>query len=207
MNRKLSKPDRTLAVSRQDEIPARLERDGSVSVDGLADRFGVLVIGKGLGGGVLPIAAVIADPGLDVGGDWAFGHYTHEKNPVTTPAAPETIRIIEDENLVANAARVGALALARLDGMMDRCPSIGDVRGRGCFIGVELVRDRATREPNADLAEAVLCRALDAGLSFKTTMGNVLTLTPPLTVTPEQMANALDIVEAAIVDMDRVCQT
>ena len=57
------------------------------------------------------------------------------------------------------------------------------MRGRGLLIGIELVRDRASKEPASDLAEAVMYAALDRGLSFKTTMGNVLTLTPPLTIT------------------------
>ena len=63
---------------------------------------------------------------------WAFGHYTHEKNPVTARAALTTIEIIEDEDLVENAAQVGAVALERLDAMRKRIPVIGDVRGRGC---------------------------------------------------------------------------
>ncbi|RVU14955.1 (R)-1-hydroxy-2-aminoethylphosphonate ammonia-lyase [Methylobacterium oryzihabitans] len=182
-----------------DEIPTGLGKTGrmfSCEHDGVVPD--ILVLGKGLGGGILPIAAVVADRRLDVGGDWAFGHYTHEKNPVTARAALETLAIIEDEDLVGNAARVGALALDRLEAMKARHPAIGDVRGRGCLIGIELVGDRATREPDADLAEAVLYRALDAGLSFKTTMGNVLTLTPPLVVSEAQMLAALDIVEAAI---------
>src|SRR5207249_4073199 len=70
--------------------------------DGMAPDM--LVLGKALGGGILPIAAVLARPGLDVGADWAFGHYTHEKNPVTARAALTTIEIIEEEALVANAA-------------------------------------------------------------------------------------------------------
>ncbi len=184
-----------------DEIPTGLGKTGrmfSCEHDGVVPD--ILVLGKGLGGGILPIAAVVADRRLDFGGDWAFGHYTHEKNPVTARAALETLAIIADEDLVENAARVGALALERLEAMKARLPAIGDVRGRGCLIGIELVRDRATREPDADLAEAVLYRALDAGLSFKTTMGNVLTLTPPLVVTEAQMVDALDILEAAIAD-------
>jgi 4-aminobutyrate aminotransferase len=184
-----------------DEIPTGLGKTGrmfSCEHDGVVPD--ILVLGKGLGGGILPIAAVVADRRLDVGADWAFGHYTHEKNPVTARAALETLAIIADEDLVGNAARVGALALERLDGMKARLPAIGDVRGRGCLIGIELVRDRDTREPDADLAEAVLYRALDAGLSFKTTMGNVLTLTPPLVVNEGQMLDALDILEAAIAD-------
>ena len=62
------------------------------------------------------------------------------------------------------------------------------MRGRGLFLGVELVRDRAGMEPHPDLAEAAMYAALDRGLSFKTTMGNVLTLTPPLTITAERDA-------------------
>jgi len=75
---------------------------------------------------------------------------------------------------------------------------IGDVRGRGLLIGIELVADRATKAPADELAEAVMYAALDRGLSFKTTMGNVLTLTPPLTVTEAEMMRALDILETAI---------
>jgi 4-aminobutyrate aminotransferase len=153
-----------------------------------------------LGGGILPIAAVLARPELDVGADWAFGHYTHEKNPVTTRAALTTIEIIEEEGLVDNAARVGAVALERLQELKSRFPEIGDVRGRGLVLGIELVHDRAGMEPDNDLAEATLYAALDRGLSFKTTMGNVLTLTPPLTIAEAEMLRALDIIAAAIED-------
>src|SRR5690606_28299713 len=99
----------------------------------------ILVMGKALGGGILPIAAAICRPELDVAGAWAFGHYTHEKNPVTARAALTTIEIIEDENLVENARRVGEAALARLEDMKRRHAIIGDVRGRGLLLGVELV--------------------------------------------------------------------
>lgn len=182
-----------------DEIPTGLGKTGRMFACEHEDVTpDILVLGKALGGGILPIAAVLARPELDVGGAWAFGHYTHEKNPVTACAALTTIEIIEDENLVENAARVGAIALERLETMRRRHPAIGDVRGRGCMIGIELVIDPDTRMPAKDLAEAVLYRALDDGLSFKTTMGNVLTLTPPLTVTEQEMLKALDTLECAI---------
>ena len=182
-----------------DEIPTGLGKTGRMFAcehDGVVPD--ILVLGKGLGGGILPIAAVVAKPESDVAEGWAFGHYTHEKNPVTARAALTTIQIIEDEGLVANAARVGAVALERLGDMMRRVPAIGDVRGRGVVLGIEIVRSRDTREANPDLAEAALYRALDAGLSFKTTMGNVLTLTPPLVVSEAQMLQALAIIEEAI---------
>jgi len=184
-----------------DDIPTGLGKTGKMFAcqhDGVAPD--ILVLGKGLGGGILPIAAVLARPELDVGAQWAFGHYTHEKNPVTARAALTTIEIIEDEGLVENAARVGKMALERLNEIKSKIPAIGDVRGRGLLIGVELVRDRAGMEPAQDLAEAAMYAALDRGLSFKTTMGNVLTLTPPLTITEDEMLRALDIVAAAIED-------
>ena len=147
---------------------------------------------------MLPISAMIARPGLDVAGEQALGHYTHEKNPVTARAALTTIEIIEDEGLVENAARVGARALERLHAMQDKHPLIGNVPGLGLIIGIELVLDRDTKEPAAEIADRVMYRALEKGLSFKTTMGNVLTLTPPLITTGRDMDRALDILDEAL---------
>ena len=107
-----------------DEIPTGLGKTGRMFAcehDGVVPD--ILVLGKALGGGMLPIAAVLCRAELDVGGDWAFGHYTHEKNPVTARAALTTIEIIEDEGLVENAATVGAVALERLDEMKRRHPA------------------------------------------------------------------------------------
>jgi 4-aminobutyrate aminotransferase len=163
----------------------------------------ILVLGKALGGGMLPIAAMVARPGLDVAGEQAIGHYTHEKNPVTARAALTTIEIIEDEGLVENAARVGARALERLHAMQDKHPLIGNVPGLGLIIGVELVLDRDSKEPAAEIADRVMYRALEKGLSFKTTMGNVLTLTPPLITTGRDMDRALDILDEALGEEER----
>jgi 4-aminobutyrate aminotransferase len=182
-----------------DEIPTGLGKTGKMFAcehDGVVPD--ILVLGKALGGGILPIAAVIAQPELDVGADYAFGHYTHEKNPVTARAALTTIEIIEDEGLVANAATVGAGALARMRVMLSVRAIIGDVRGVGLLLGIELVTDRAAKTPAAEQADKVMYRALENGLSFKTTFGNVLTLTPPLTVTQAQMDKALDIIDECL---------
>ncbi|MBL4667136.1 MAG: aminotransferase class III-fold pyridoxal phosphate-dependent enzyme, partial [Sneathiella sp.] len=185
-----------------DEIPTGLGKTGRLFAcdhdDVVPD---ILVMGKALGGGILPIAATLCRPELDVLGDYAIGHYTHEKNPVTTRAALTTIQIIEDEGLVENAATVGSYALERMHDMKDKYSLIGDVRGRGFLLGLELVTDRDTKEPAKDEAEEILYRSFDAGLSFKTTMGNVLTLTPPLITTKEQMDFALDVLEDAISDL------
>ena len=177
-----------------DEIPTGLGKTGhffAAEHDGAAPD--IVVLGKALGGGVLPIAACIARDDLNVAGAYALGHYTHEKNPVTAAAALATLEVIARDGLVENAARVGAHALGRLQEMKQRHAVIGDVRGRGLLLGIDLVTDRAAKTPAADLAEQVLYRALSRGLSFKTTMGNVLTLTPPLITTMAQMDEALDI--------------
>ena len=179
-----------------DEIPTGLGKTGRMFAcehDGVEPD--ILVLGKALGGGILPIAAVVARPELDVGASYAFGHYTHEKNPVTARAALTTIEIIEQENLVANAARVGAFALAKLEALKARHALIGDVRGRGLLIGVELVTDRENKTPANREAERVMYLALERGLSFKTTFGNVLTWTPPLTVSEGEMARAIGILD------------
>jgi (R)-1-hydroxy-2-aminoethylphosphonate ammonia-lyase len=187
-----------------DEIPTGLGKTGTMFAcrhdDVVPD---ILVLGKSLGGGVLPIACMICRPELDVCGAFAFGHYTHEKNPLTTRAGLTTIQIIEEERLVENAAHVGAIGLHRLTEMMPRHPLIGDVRGRGCLLGAELVLDRRERTPARDAADAVLYKALARGLNFKTTMGNVLTLTPPLITTDAEMLQALEILEESIGEVER----
>jgi len=184
-----------------DEIPTGLGKTGrffAAEHDGAAPD--IVVLGKALGGGVLPIAACLARDALNVAGDFALGHYTHEKNPVSAAAALATLRVIERDGLVEQAARVGAQALQRLHQMKRRHALIGDVRGRGLLLGIELVSDRDSKAPAPAAAERVLYRALSRGLSFKTTMGNVLTLTPPLITTPAQMNQALDILEQCLAE-------
>lgn len=187
-----------------DEIPTGLGKTGRMfSCEHDAVVPDILVLGKALGGGLLPISAVVCKPELDVAGHFAIGHYTHEKNPVTARAALTTLQIIEDEALVDNAATVGDQALAGLRAMQARHPLIGDVRGRGLLFGAELVTDRETRAPANDAADRVLYKALSRGLSFKTTMGNVLTFTPALTTSATDMDRALSIIDESLTDVER----
>ena len=160
----------------------------------------IAVIGKALGGGMLPLAAVIARRDLDVAGDFAIGHYTHEKNPVTTRAGLTTLEIIRDEDLVARSARLGAAAMSHLHDRLTTCGVVGDIRGRGLMFGVEIVSDRNARTPDPDAAERIYYRCLGEGLSFKISAGNVLTLSPPLIISREDLIRAMDIVVAAILD-------
>ncbi len=182
-----------------DEIPTGLGKTGRMFAfehdDIIPD---IAVLGKSLGGAMLPIAAVIADRSLDICSDFAIGHYTHEKNPITTRAALTTLKIIEDEGLIENASILGRFALDRLSDRLDGCPIVGDIRGRGLLFGVEIISSRELRTPDAGTAERIYYRCLEGGLSFKISAGNVLTLSPPLTITREQLSAALDIVVEAI---------
>jgi 4-aminobutyrate aminotransferase len=182
-----------------DEIPTGLGKTGKMfAFEHDEIQPDIVTIGKALGGGILPIAACITTPALDVCGDFAIGHYTHEKNPVTSRAALTTLQIIEDENLVERSAELGAYAMERLQTALADCPIVGDIRGRGLMFGVEIVTNCETKEPGHDLAERIYYQCLEAGLSFKISQGCVLTLSPPLTIARDDLERALDIVEAAI---------
>ena len=186
-----------------DEVPTCLGRTGKMFA---VEHYGVvpdmLVIGKGLGGGIFPLAALIAREELDVMPGRALGHYTHEKNPVACAAALATIACLEQEGLVENAAKLGRDALHRLEAMMEEHVMIGSVRGLGLLLGIELVKNRASGERATNEAEEVMYSALAKGLSFKLTMGNIITLTPPLTITRAEMDTALDILEGCIREVD-----
>ena len=188
-----------------DEIPHALGRTGTMfTIEHYDIVPDILVLGKGLGGGIFPLAAMIAREDLDTAmPERALGHYTHEKNPVACAAALATIQYIEEEHLLDHVAEIGALALERMHAMMNRHACIGDVRGLGLMLGIELVEDSSTMKPATDLAETVMYRALSKGLSFKLTMGNILLLLPALTITKAEMAQALDILDACLDEVDQ----
>ena len=182
-----------------DEIPTGLGKTGRMFAfehdDVIPD---IVTMGKALGGGILPIAACIARKDLNVCGDFAIGHYTHEKNPVTARAALTTIQIIAEEGLAVRSAEMGAYALDELKDRLGSVRIVGDIRGRGLLFGVEIVEDRSTKTPGDALAEKIYYSCLSAGLSFKISQGCVLTLSPPLTITRAELDSALDIVVSAI---------
>ncbi len=182
-----------------DEIPNCLGRTGKMfTVENYDIVPDMLVIGKGLGGGIFPLAALIAREGLNVAGQRALGHYTHEKNPVACAAGLATIEIIEQEGVLENVRRVSEFAMNRLRALREKLPIIGDVRGLGLLMGVELSAARVGKARAHDIAEDVMYRCLSDGLNFKLTMGTIITLTPALTLSIEEMRQALDILEKAI---------
>jgi 4-aminobutyrate aminotransferase len=157
----------------------------------------IVVLGKGLGGAVFPLAALIAQGRLDVAGDVSLGHYTHEKSSVGCAAALATLDVIDDERLVEHAASLGDWALGVLREMQSRHPLIADVRGVGLLLALEL-RDPDSGLPAHAAAERTMYECLARGLSFKVGQGNVLTLGPPLVITREELGRAFAIVDDAL---------
>jgi 4-aminobutyrate aminotransferase len=177
-----------------DEIPHGLGRTGTMFT---CEQFGIvpdmLVIGKGLGGGSLPIAALLAREDLDIAQDRALGHFTHEKNPVTCAAALATLEIIEAEGLLQRAQTLGARFVEQLKQLQARHPLIYEVRGLGLLVALVLRRPDAS--PADSDAELIMYAALNKGLSFKVTMGSILTLTPPLTIEEQHLTDAVNILD------------
>lgn len=182
-----------------DEIPTGLGKTGrffAFDHDGIVPD--IAVMGKALGGATLPLAAVVARRDLDVAGEFAIGHYTHEKNPVTARAALATLDVIEDEGLVDRAAQLGSYAMDRLRDRLEGCPIVADVRGRGCLFGVAISAPDGRAAPQ--IAERIYYACLAQGLSFKISAGTVLTLSPPMVIARADLDRALDIVETAILE-------
>lgn len=193
--------DRHGALLILDEVPIALGRTGHMFA---FERYGIVpdlvVIGKGLGGAVFPIAALLARKEFDIAGTTALGHYTHEKSSVGCAAALATLDVIEREGLLERSRELGAHALERLRELASRHRLVGDVRGVGLLLGVELVHADGTAA--RDEAERVMYACLKRGLSFKVGQGNVLNLSPPLVIARSDLDAAIDILDAALAEVE-----
>lgn len=192
--------DRHGALLVLDEIPTCLGRTGRMFAcehyDVVPD---MLVIGKGLGGGIMPLAALIARADLDVAPHGALGHYTHEKSPVACAAGLATIEVVEREALPERARTLGEHALARLRNMAEGHTRVVHVRGIGLLLGLELGGGDPVEASR--MAEELMYHCLERGLSFKISMGCVATLTPALTISREDLDRGLDIVEQGLAEI------
>jgi 4-aminobutyrate aminotransferase/(S)-3-amino-2-methylpropionate transaminase len=158
----------------------------------------LIVTAKALGGG-LPLAAVTGRADLMDAVDPGGLGGTYAGNPVACAAALGAIETIESEGLVTRAEAIGKQALARLDDLAADVPQIGDVRGRGAMFAIELVGADG-RTPDAALAKDVAARCHAEGVLVLVcgTFGNVVRMLPPLVIDDDLLADALDVVAAAV---------
>jgi len=159
----------------------------------------MVVMGKALGAG-MPISALVARE--KIMSHWSSpGHvFCTGQNPVCCAAATATIQVIEEENLVARAEALGTYLLNELRGLMNRHDVIGDVRGKGLLLGVDLVSDRRTKKRARAVTAKVSWRCWEKGLFITFFSGSVLRICPPLVITKEQIDRALSILEESLSD-------
>lgn len=190
--------DRYGALLIIDEIPSCLGRTGKMfCIEHVGIRPDIMVIGKGLGGGVFPMAAMIADASLDVAPTSALGHYTHEKSPVGAAAALATLNVIEREKLVARAESLGHHLALKLKQLAERHACIKEARGVGLHRGIEFEVNDVDASAFAD---RLLYACLRRGLSLKISGGKVVALSPPLTITRDEIDRAVSILDQSIAE-------
>jgi 4-aminobutyrate aminotransferase len=164
----------------------------------------VVCVAKALANG-MPLGAIVTRRELQE--RWGVGAHgtTFGGNPVSCAAGVAVMNTIAEQKLVANAAARGAELTAALKALMARDDRIGDVRGRGLMVGVEFVRDRATRDPDTDTCEALILACADQGLLVLNcgTHHNVIRFLPPIDVTAEEIATGVDLFAAALRTLPR----
>jgi 4-aminobutyrate aminotransferase len=179
-----------------DEVQSGMGRTGKMWA---AQHFGmapdILAVAKGIASG-LPLGATVARADLMT---WPPGAHasTFGGNPVACQAALATIALLE-EGLVGNAARMGRYMMERMQDWPTRFANVGDVRGLGLMLGVELVRDQATRERAPELRDRVVQQAFERGLLVLGAGDNTIRLCPPLVITQEQCDFALETLEECL---------
>jgi len=160
----------------------------------------LLTLGKGIGSGV-PVSALVGESRLLDPLEPGSMSSTNGGNPLCSRAALAAIEIIEEERLCDKAAELGKLMLDRLNEMKARYEMIGDVRGMGLAVGVEIVKDKKSKTPDAEMTRRITQEAFKKGLILIAPIGfygNVIRIAPPLVIPKDLMMKALDIIEEAI---------
>lgn len=161
----------------------------------------VMTLGKGLGNG-FPVTAMLVRDQYKEAVEKISASTSYGGNPMACAAALASIQVIEEEGLVERSAALGELLMKRMEQMKQRHPLIGDVRGKGCLLGIELVKDRETKEPAEEEGKLVYQRAFEKGLAW-IPAGNVLRMSPPIIMQPEVAMKAMDIIEESIDEVER----
>jgi 4-aminobutyrate aminotransferase len=179
-----------------DEVQSGMGRTGKWwAIEHLGAEPDIITSAKGIASG-LPLGACIARESVMTWPKGAHGN-TYGGNPISCAASLATIELLEEQYL-ANAAEVGQYTLDCLAEIQVRHTSIGDVRGKGLMIGVEFVKDKATKEPNEEIRNAVEHAGFEHGLLLLGCGKSVIRLAPPLCITKKEVDEGLEIFERVI---------
>lgn len=161
----------------------------------------VMTLGKGLGNG-FPVTAMVCSERYKDQVEKISASTSYGGNPMASAAALASLEVIEQENLVERSAHLGELLMARMQQMKESHPLIGDVRGLGCLLAIELVKDRESKQEATEEGAEVYRKSFSKGLAW-VPAGNVLRLSPPLIMQDEVALKAMDIIEESIAEVER----
>lgn len=161
----------------------------------------ISTLGKGFGNG-FPVTAMVAREDIKASFEAISASTSYGGNPMACAAALACIEVIEEEGLLENAQRLERFFLRRMEQMMREHPIIGDVRAKGCLLGIELVKDRITQEPFEEAGKRVYQKAFKKGLAW-IPAGHILRLSPPIIMDEEVAAKGMDIVDEAIFETEK----
>ena len=162
----------------------------------------IMVLGKAIASG-MPLSAIVGRKEIMEAWSAPVHFFNTAGNVISCAAGLATIEVIEEEHLLDNCRKVGAYIKDRFIDMMDHHEMIGDVRGEGLLIGVDIVMDRETKERGKDLTAKLCWRAWEKGMILAFFSGNVLRIEPPITMTMAEAERSLDLIEEAMVDVEQ----
>ena len=185
-----------------DEVQTGIGRSGKFFA---VEHFGIVpditCIAKGIASG-MPLGGIVAS--AEIMDSWVPGQHasTFGANPVAVEAALATLEVINSERLVENATKMGGVAMKRLEEMKEDYEIVGDVRGKGLFIGVEIVKSKRTKERGVRESQAVARACFKDGLVLISAGRNTLRVIPPLNIARDELEEGLDVMEGAIAKVD-----
>ncbi len=161
----------------------------------------VVTLGKGFGNG-FPVTCVAVHESYKECFEAISASSSYGGNPMACAAALASTEVIEEEGLLEHAARLGEVALRRMKQMQESHPLIGDVRAKGCLMAIELVKDRATKEPYDEAGHVVYQRAFRKGLAW-IPAGHILRMSPPIVMDERTLLRGLDLIDEAIGETEK----
>lgn len=161
----------------------------------------IMTLGKGFGNG-FPVTALCVSKELAPAIEKISASSSYGGNPMACAAALASIQVIEEENLVERSAHLGELFLKRMNEMKEKYSIVGDARGKGCLLALEMVKDKTTKEPYPEAGKMVYQKAFSKGLAWVPS-GHILRMSPPLILDDEVALKGLDIIEEAIYETEK----
>ena len=181
-----------------DEVQASFGRTGKfLALEWENLKPNMVSIGKGIGSGI-PISCLLAESRIMKSLDVGDMSSTWGGNPLCCAASHAILDIFEEEKLVENALALGEHMKTRLTAMKDKCAYLGDVRGRGLVMGLDIVKDKKTKERYPEMTRNIINKCCENGLIIGAVSGNVIRVAPPLVITKDEADESLDIMEKVL---------